>query len=127
MINRAALRSFRTVKPVALGPIQQRAKGSVAENTKEVLNNINLKVGQTLASGLGKAEEAAQTASEATGKVSEQVSEKASKAKDDLSNLTKDAKDAANREVKENIKGYDSLQDKGSNVEREQQRPDDGV
>ncbi|KAH3684522.1 hypothetical protein WICPIJ_004506, partial [Wickerhamomyces pijperi] len=76
---------------VALGPIQQRAKGSVAENTKEVLNNINLKVGQTLASGLGKAEEAAQTASEATGKVSEQVSEKASKAKDHLSNLTNDA------------------------------------
>ncbi|KAG7820029.1 hypothetical protein KL928_001466 [Ogataea angusta] len=142
---RAALRTVRTVRPANTVTIQQRYRGGVVDSTKEVLKDINLKVGKTLASGLDKAEDVAETVKEEVSTVkdkaadkkddlSQKASEKAAQTKQDVSQEAAEMKDSLHsnkenvkREVKENFKGYDSLQDKGSNIEREQQRPDDGV
>ncbi|KAG7872500.1 hypothetical protein KL938_005324 [Ogataea parapolymorpha] len=145
VMYRTALRTVRTVRPANRLMIQQRYRGGVVDSTKEVLKDINLKVGKTLASGLDKAEDVAETVKEEVSTVKDKVadkkddlsqkaSEKASQAKQDasqeaaeLKETLQSNKDNVKREVKENFKGYDSLQDKGSKIEREQQRPDDGV
>ncbi|KAG7935811.1 hypothetical protein KL934_002370 [Ogataea polymorpha] len=139
------VRTVRTVRPANALMIQHRYRGGVVDSTKEVLKDINLKVGKTLASGLDKAEDVAETVKDEVSTVKDKVadkkddlsqkaSEKASQAKQDASQEAAELKETfqsnkenVKREVKENFKGYESLQDKGSKIEREQQRPDDGV
>ncbi|KAI5970898.1 hypothetical protein CANMA_000058 [Candida margitis] len=111
----------------------------LAEKAKSAADTLNKKTGQVLADGVeagekivGGTKEAADTANKKTGQVLadgvEKGEELANKTKETVDNVTENAdKNHAKREVKEKTKGYENLQDKGSNVEREQQRPDDGV
>ncbi|KAG7739818.1 hypothetical protein KL932_003081 [Ogataea haglerorum] len=131
---RTAFRTVRAVRPANAPVLQQRCRGGVVDSTKEVLKDINLKVGKTLASGLDKAEDVAETVKEEVSTVKDKagdkkndLSQKASQEAAELKDTLQSNKDHVQREVKENFKGYDSLQDKGSKIEREQQRPDDGV
>jgi len=53
---------------------------SVTETVKETVKNANLKVGQTLAAGIEKGEEATETVKKTAGAKTEQASHKADKA-----------------------------------------------
>ncbi|CCG22990.1 Asr2 protein [Candida orthopsilosis Co 90-125] len=111
----------------------------IADKAKSAADKINKKTGEVLADGVeagekivGTTKEAAETANKKTGNVLadgvEKGEELANKTKETVDNVAEDAKShQAKQEVKEKTKGYESLQHKGSNVEREQQRPDDGV
>lgn len=97
------------------GTIEQTEKvAPTGENIKLAAGKVNQKTGDVLADGVEKAEAAAGKAKEA-----------ASEAKERASDVNEEAQ--AKAKVNANTAGYDNLQDKGSKVESEQNRPDDAV
>ncbi|PVH13964.1 uncharacterized protein CXQ87_002085 [Candidozyma duobushaemuli] len=97
------------------GTIEQTEKvAPTGENIKSAAGKVNQKTGDVLADGVEKAEAAAGKAKEA-----------ASEAKERASDVNEEAQ--AKAKVNANTAGYDNLQDKGSKVESEQNRPDDAV
>lgn len=110
------------------------------ENVKQAAETVNKKTGEILADGIEKAEEATSFAKDKASNITEDVKDKASDLKEDAkikaADLKEDAKDkaadlkdeaAAKKKVVENTAGYKNLQDKGSKIESEQNRPDDAV
>lgn len=114
-----------------------------APTPKEALDATNKKVGKVLADGLETAEETVASGKETAEKVANKAGDKA---EDTIASGKETAQKVANKagekaediantalaveqraRVKENHQGYSSLQDKGSKVETEQQRPDDAV
>lgn len=122
-------------------------------NPKEALDITNKKVGEVLADGIetaesvtkdapsaqealnkagNKAEEAKETLGKKAENAKETLGDKAEEAKETLGDKAEDVKDSAvqakeRARVEANHAGYESLADKGSKVELEQQRPDDAV
>lgn len=127
MIRQTLYRS--TYNYSRLGLVNGVRSYSVVGSAKDVLNKANKKIGEVTADGLEKAENVVhsshpikKTAHEinmTTGKVLAEGMEKAERVIPTASSEKK--------RVKENIKGYKDLQDKGSKVESEQGRPEDGV
>lgn len=93
----------------------QLAADSVKDvDVKGAASKVNQKTGDVLADGVEKAEGVAGKAKEAASEAKERAS---------------DVKDEAQAKAKVNANsaGYENLQDKGSKVESEQNRPDDAV
>lgn len=123
----------------------EKAADSVP-NPKEALDITNKTVGKVLADGLEGAEAAAKTVSQkvpdpkdALDKANKRAGETIAggldaaetaigKAEEKTEEFTNSALGAEQRaRVEKNYAGYSSLEDKGSKVELEQQRPDDAV
>lgn len=98
------------------------ARYSIIGSAKDVLHKANKKIGEVAAEGIEKTQhatphsvgDAAQKVNKKTGEVLAEGIEKTQQGKERL-------------RVSQNAKGYDSLQDKGSKTETEQNRPDDAV
>ncbi|CDK25055.1 unnamed protein product [Kuraishia capsulata CBS 1993] len=147
---------LRTARPSAMllrtNVSQIRGKQSIVDSAKETLDNLNKKIGKAAAAGLESAEHVAHKTSDAASEVAskaqehganaeksvkEAASDVASKAEEgresfkDAASATANAANGFTNEhtdnVKNNFKGYSSLQDKGSKVESEQNRADDAV
>ncbi|OBA21168.1 hypothetical protein METBIDRAFT_42198, partial [Metschnikowia bicuspidata var. bicuspidata NRRL YB-4993] len=108
------------------------------EQVKDAATNAasaaNQKAGDVLADGIEKAEDishkAKQTATDANlGEKAKDAAQSAQQFSHKAKETTIDMKDHANakKKVLENARGYENLQDKGSKVETEQNRPDDAV
>lgn len=123
---------------------------NVGQKVKEAANTVNKKTGEVLANGMDKAEDyipGSDDVKNAAGNAAETVSKKAGNAKKVAENAnerageiinegTEEAKEKvegtvdraeARHRVNKHAEGYKDLQDKGSKVEVEQNRPDDAV
>lgn len=111
---------------------------SIVGSAKEVLQKANKKTGEVLASGMESAEKnapkmtgedsmaegAKDALSKANKKTGEAIASGMETAEKKVPNLNENDHQ---KKVRENAKGYDNLQDKGSKAETEQNRPEDGM
>ena len=128
------------------------ARYSIIGSAKDVLHKANKKIGEVAAEGIEKTQhatphsvgDAAQKVNKKTGEVLAEGIEKTQKATPDsvgdaaqkvnkktgevlAEGIEKTQQGKERLRVSQNAKGYDSLQDKGSKTETEQNRPDDAV
>lgn len=97
---------------------QHVAEGSVGK----AAHKVNKKTGEVLAEGIDKTQKAApHNVGEAAEKVNKKTGEVLAEGIEKTQHLREKAR------VSQNAKGYDSLQDKGSKTETEQNRPDDAL
>lgn len=117
------------------------ARLSILETSKNVLNKANKKTGEFLASTMDTAEKVAEKTSETISP--ETIKQTSHKVNKNTGKVLAEGMDqvektfpnvnAANphphhkKRVSDNTKGYHNLQDKGSKVESEQNRPEDGL
>lgn len=98
---------------------------SIVGGAKKVLEQANKKTGEVLASGLDKSQETPGP-KEAAKKINKKTGEKLAEGLDEAEKVSPTSHPAQSK-VKDNTKGYNGLQDKGSKTETEQNRPDDAV
>ena len=128
------------------------ARYSIIGSAKDVLHKANKKIGEVAAEGIEKTQhatphsvgDAAQKVNKKTGEVLAEGIDKTQKATPDsvgdaaqkvnkktgevlAEGIEKTQQGKERLRVSQNAKGYDSLQDKGSKTETEQNRPDDAV
>ncbi|KAI5949798.1 hypothetical protein KGF57_004621 [Candida theae] len=100
----------------------------LADKAKSAADSVNKKTGEVLADGIETAQQAVKT----NGSKHDDIAEKARETVENAAELSYEKRieleEAEGREeVRENIKGYASLQDKGRKAPIEQNRPDDAM
>ncbi|CCG22973.1 hypothetical protein CORT_0D01250 [Candida orthopsilosis Co 90-125] len=124
----------QNVKETAKSSLEDAKEGAqstiqnAADKVKSAAETVNKKTGQVLADGIDTAQQAVKTGSNKSEDL-------ASKTKETVENAAELAyekrieleEEEGREEVKENIKGYASLQDKGRKAPIEQNRPDDAM
>lgn len=128
------------------------ARYSIIDSAKDALNKANKKIGEVAAEGIDKTQkatpdsvgDAAQKVNKKTGEVLAEGIDKTQKATPDsvgeaaqkvnkktgevlAEGIEKTQQTDEKLRVSKNAKGYESLQDKGSKAETEQNRPDDAL
>ncbi|EER30564.1 conserved hypothetical protein [Candida tropicalis MYA-3404] len=106
-------------------PIIATRNYSIVDAAKDVLSKANSKIGKMAAKDIEYAEKAAHGAKESVEKLNKKTGEVLAEGID-LAQTAKHRSDAVSK-VRKNKLGYDNLQDKGTKVESEQCRPDDGL
>lgn len=95
-----------------------------ASNVTDAASKINKKTGEVLADGMEKVQQATpevDSVSDAASKLNKKTGEVLADGMQKVENVKH------KRRVNQHHKGYESLQDKGSKTESEQNRPDDAV
>lgn len=101
---------------------------NATDKVKSAAETVNKKTGQVLADGIDTAQQAVKTGSNK----SEDLASKTKETVENAAELTYEKRieleeEEGREEVRENIKGYASLQDKGRKAPIEQNRPDDAM
>ncbi|KAL6449815.1 hypothetical protein SBY92_000716 [Candida maltosa Xu316] len=112
-------------RPEDLIPIIAYRSYSIAQAAKEALHKANLKLGKMAAKDIEIAEKAASEAKHSASYLNKKTGEVLAEGID-LAQAAKHRSDAVSK-VRKNKLGYKTLQEKGSKVESEQCRADDGL
>lgn len=105
---------------------------SIVQAAKNALNKVNLKLGKVAAKDIEYVESAATEMNKAAHKTADSAAYLNKKTGEilaegiDMAQVAKHRADAISKVCKNKL-GYKNLQDKGSKVESEQCRPDDGL
>lgn len=119
----------KTGEVLAEGMEKAQQKAPNVESVGDAASKLNKKTGEVLADGMEKTEKyVPNTAGEAKQKGGEVLTEGKEKGEEILAEGKEKGQHAYHKHrVRENTKGYEGLQDKGSKAEVEQNRPDDAV
>ncbi|EMG45386.1 hypothetical protein G210_4425 [Candida maltosa Xu316] len=110
---------------ITKSPIIAYRSYSIAQAAKEALHKANLKLGKMAAKDIEIAEKAASEAKHSASYLNKKTGEVLAEGID-LAQAAKHRSDAVSK-VRKNKLGYKTLQEKGSKVESEQCRADDGL
>lgn len=121
----ALLKANKKTGEILAGGMDAAEKATpTGENIADTASKINKKTGEVLADGMEKVQQATPDV-DSVGDAASKLNKKTGEVLAD--GMSKVEHVQHKQRVNENTKGYESLQDKGSKAESEQNRPDDAV